>query len=147
MINKVILIGRLTKDPELRKSNSDVSFASFDLAVDNAVKESDGTRGTCFITCKVFGVTAENLVKYCRKGSKVAIDGSLNQRRYEAKDGSNRTVIEVIVDSVDFLEPKKEANVNLDSLDLPEDDLPFKAEETKPQQKSKKSKKTSKKAK
>ena len=109
MINRVILIGRLTKDPELRKTNSDVSLANFDLAVDNAVKEADGTRGTCFITCKVFGATAENLVKYCCKGNKVAVDGSLNQRRYEAKDGSNRTVIEVIVDSVDFLEPKKEA--------------------------------------
>lgn len=108
MINRVILIGRLTKDPELRKTSSDISVANFDLAVDNAVKEADGTRGTCFITCKTFGVTADNLAKYCRKGNKVAVDGSLNQRSYEAKDGTKRTVIEVIVDSVDFLEPKKE---------------------------------------
>ena len=132
-------MGRLVKDPELRKTNSDVSFATFTLAVDNRVREADGTRGTIFIDCRVFRDQAENMVKFTRKGSMVAVDGSLNQRNFERRDGTKGKVIEIIVDSVTFLEPKKDApaeepkfddiqapsNNNLDSIDLPDDDLPF----------------------
>ena len=139
MVNRVVLVGRLTKDPELRKTNSDVSFATFTLAVDNRVREADGTRGTIFIDCRVFRDQAENMVKYTRKGSMVAVDGSLNQRNFVRQDGSKGKVIELVVDSVTFLEPKKDnpveepkfddiqapANNNLDSIDLPDDDLPF----------------------
>lgn len=108
MLNRVCLIGRLVSDPELRKSNSDVSFATFTIAVDNAAKEADGTRGTCFLDGRVFGTQADNLVKYTRKGDRVAIDGSLNQRNFIRQDGSKGKSIEVIVDSVTFLEAKKE---------------------------------------
>ena len=139
MVNRVVLVGRLTKDPELRKTNSDVSFATFTLAVDNRVREADGTRGTIFIDCRVFRDQAENMVKFTRKGSMVAVDGSLNQRNFERRDGTKGKAIEIIVDSVTFLEPKKDApveepkfddiqapsNNNLDSIDLPDDDLPF----------------------
>ena len=139
MVNRVVLVGRLVKDPELRKTNSDVSFATFTLAVDNRVREQDGTRGTIFIDCRVFRDQAENMVKFTRKGSMVAVDGSLNQRNFVRQDGSKGKVIEIIVDSVTFLEPKKDApvetpkfddiqapaNNNLDSIDLPDDDLPF----------------------
>ena len=142
MVNRVVLVGRLAKDPELRKTNSDVSFATFTLAVDNRVREQDGTRGTIFIDCRVFRDQAENTVKYTRKGSMVDVDGSLNQRNFVRQDGSKGKVIEVYVDSVTFLEPKKDSpNVveepkfddipapsssnNLDSIDLPDDDLPF----------------------
>ena len=139
MVNRVVLVGRLTKDPELRKTNSDVSFATFTLAVDNRIREQDGTRGTIFIDCRVFRDQAENMVKYTRKGSMVAVDGSLNQRNFERRDGSKGKVIEIVVDSVTFLEPKKDnpveepkfddiqapSNNNLDSIDLPDDDLPF----------------------
>ena len=139
MVNRVVLVGRLVKDPELRKTNSDVSFATFTLAVDNRVREADGTRGTIFIDCRVFRDQAENMVKFTRKGSMVAVDGSLNQRNFERRDGTKGKVIEIIVDSVTFLEPKKDApveepkfddiqapsNNNLDSIDLPDDDLPF----------------------
>ena len=139
MVNRVVLVGRLVKDPELRKTNSDISFATFTLAVDNRVRDADGTRGTIFIDCRVFRDQAENLVKMTRKGSKVAVDGSLNQRNFERRDGTKGKVIEIIVDSVTFLEPKKDApveepkfddiqapsNNNLDSIDLPDDDLPF----------------------
>ena len=133
-------MGRLVKDPELRKTNSDVSFATFTLAVDNRVREADGTRGTIFIDCRVFREQAESLVKNTRKGSKIAVDGSLNQRNFERKDGTKGKAIEVIVDSVTFLEPKKDAPAeetkfddvpaqssgnNLDLNDLPDDDLPF----------------------
>ena len=140
MVNRVLLMGRLVKDPELRKTNSDVSFATFTLAVDNRVIEADGTRGTIFIDCRVFREQAESLVKNTRKGSKIAVDGSLNQRNFERKDGTKGKAIEVIVDSVTFLEPKKDAPAeetkfddvpaqssgnNLDLNDLPDDDLPF----------------------
>ena len=139
MVNRVVLVGRLVKDPELRKTNSDVSFATFTLAVDNRVREADGTRGTIFIDCRVFRDQAENMVKFTRKGSMVAVDGSLNHRNFERRDGTKGKAIEIIVDSVTFLEPKKDApveepkfddiqapsNNNLDSIDLPDDDLPF----------------------
>ena len=142
MVNRVILVGRLVKDPELRKTNSDISFATFTLAVDNRVKEADGTRGTIFIDCRVFRDQADNLVKNTRKGSKVAVDGSLNQRNFERRDGTKGKVIEIVVDSITFLDPNpnREQNAveepkfddiqvppssNLDSIDLPDDDLPF----------------------
>ena len=142
MVNRVVLVGRLVKDPELRKTNSDISFATFTLAVDNRVKEADGTRGTIFIDCRVFRDQADSLVKNTRKGSKIAVDGSLNQRNFERRDGTKGKVIEIVVDSVTFLDPNpnREANAveepkfddiqapasnNLDSIDLPDDDLPF----------------------
>ena len=140
MVNRVVLAGRLVKDPELRKNNSDISFATFTLAVDNRIKESDGTRGTLFIDCRVFRDQAENLVKFTRKGSMIAVDGSLNQRNFVRQDGSKGKSVEVVVDQVTFLEPKKDTPVeapkfddvpaasngnNLDSIDLPDDDLPF----------------------
>ena len=142
MVNRVVLVGRLVKDPELRKTNSDISFATFTLAVDNRVRDADGTRGTIFIDCRVFRDQAENLVKMTRKGSKVAVDGSLNQRNFERRDGTRGKAIEIVVDSVTFLDPNpnRETNAveepkfddiqvppsnNLDSIDLPDDDLPF----------------------
>ena len=142
MVNRVVLVGRLVKDPELRKTNSDVSFATFTLAVDNRMRDADGNRGTIFIDCRVFREQAENLVKATRKGSKVAVDGSLNQRNFERRDGTKGKVIEIVVDSVTFLDPNPNrenntveepkfddiqapSNNNLDSIDLPDDDLPF----------------------
>ena len=143
MVNRVVLVGRLVKDPELRKTNSDISVATFTIAVDNAVKEQDGTRGSLFLDCRVYRDQADNMAKYTRKGSKVAVDGSLNQRNFVRQDGSKGKVIEVYVDSVTFLDPNpnKDSNSveepkfddipapsssnNLDSIDLPDDDLPF----------------------
>ena len=142
MVNRVVLVGRLAKDPELRKTNSDVSFATFTLAVDNRMRDADGNRGTIFIDCRVFRDQAESLVKNTRKGSKIAVDGSLNQRNFERRDGTKGKAIEVIVDSVTFLDPNPNKEVtaieeskfedipapasnNLDPIDLPDDDLPF----------------------
>ena len=144
MVNRVVLVGRLTKDPELRKTASDISVSTFTIAVDNAIKESDGTRGTLFLDCRIYRDQADNMVKYTRKGSKVAVDGSLNQRNYVRQDGSKGKVIEVYVDSVTFLDPPSQgrdskvveepkfddvpapsASSNLDQIDLPDDDLPF----------------------
>ena len=144
MINRVVLVGRLTRDPELRKAKSDLPVASFSIAVDSRMKNPDGTRGTTFMNCSIFGNQAENVVKFTRKGSMVGVEGSLNQRNFVRQDGSKGSVIEVIADRVAFLEPKsnnavvegdtvtfddtpavQESGKNLDSLDLPDDDLPF----------------------
>ena len=143
MVNRVVLVGRLVKDPELRKTNSDISVATFTIAVDNTIKEQDGTRGTLFLDCRVYRDQADNMAKFTRKGSKVAVDGSLNQRNFERRDGTKGKSIEIIVDSVTFLDPNpnRENNSvdtpkfddtpapingsNLDSIDLPDDDLPF----------------------
>ena len=150
MLNVIILTGRLVKDPELRKSASDKSFATFTLAVDNTLKEADGTRGTCFIEARVINSDrAEMLCKYCRKGSKIAIHGSLNQRNFIRQDGSKGKTYELLVDNVEFLDPKpeqphpteEESQAILAIANLPDDDLPFKEEETKPQEKVKPSKK------
>ena len=143
MVNRVVLVGRLVKDPELRKTASDISVATFTIAVDNAIKEQDGTRGSLFLDCRVYRDQADNVAKYTRKGSKVAVDGSLNQRNFVRQDGSKGKVIEVYVDSVTFLDPNpnRESSAieepkfddvpvsssasNLDPIDLPDDDLPF----------------------
>ena len=142
MVNRVVLVGRLVKDPELRKTNNDISVATFTIAVDNAVKEQDGTRGSLFLDCRVYRDQADNMAKYTRKGSKVAVDGSLNQRNFVRQDGSKGKVIEVYVDSVTFLDPNPNrentaieepkfddvpapSSSNLDPIDLPDDDLPF----------------------
>ncbi len=143
MVNRVVLVGRLVKDPELRTTNTGLSYSTFTIAVDNRVKDADGNRGTLFLNCRIFREQAENLVKSTRKGSKIAVDGSLNQRNYTRQDGSKGKDIEVVVDSVTFLDPNpnKEnesvseetkfddipapASNNLEQIDLPEDDLPF----------------------
>ena len=139
MLNRVVVLGRLVKDPELRKTNSDMSFATFSLAVDNTIKEADGTRGTLFIDCRIFGSQAESLVKFTKKGSKVAVDGSINQRNFIRQNGEKGKSIEIYADSVTFLDPKPEADEEVKEPnpdDLPDDDLPFNGEEAQPQKKS-----------
>lgn len=146
MINRVVLVGRLTRDPELRRTTSGAAVASFTIAVDNRVK-SGAERSASFIPCTVWNQAAENMAKFTRKGSLVGIEGRLNQRSYDAKDGRRVNVLEVICDSVQFLEPKNssnqpdmdtpvfddmdnandtvENNKNLSSIDIADDDLPF----------------------
>jgi single-strand DNA-binding protein len=141
MINRVVLVGRLTRDPELRRTGSGNSVCSFTVAVDNRQKNPDGTRGTTFVPCVCFQQSADNMVRFVRKGALVGVEGRLNQRSYQRQDGTNAKVFEVLCDSVQFLEPKgdnanedvptfddqpvEEAGKNLDTLDLPDDDLPF----------------------
>ena len=107
MLNSIIAVGRLTKDPELRKSaNTDMVFANFSVAIDNARAEADGTRGTCFLDATAFGSQAEAIAKSLHKGSKVAISGSLNQRDFVITDGSKGRAYEINVEHIEFLDPK-----------------------------------------
>lgn len=149
MLNSIILMGRLTRDPELYKSSNDTSIANFTLAFDNVRVNQDGTRDSSFIDIRVFGESAESVCKHLRKGSKCAITGTIEQRNFLRQDGSKGSKFEVNANSVEFLDPlpAKPADENQEAeqaeaeLDLPDDDLPFKEEETKPQEKVKPSKK------
>ena len=110
MLNRVVLIGRLTRDPELRYTQSGVPVASFALAVDRNFKNAQGERETDFINIVVWRQQAENCAQYLSKGKLAAVDGSLQIRSYTGNDGIKRTVAEVVADSVRFLSPKEGGN-------------------------------------
>lgn len=105
-MNKVILIGRLTKDPELTTTQSDVKRAAFTVAVDRRFTDKDGNRRADFISCTAWRQTAEFIGKYFTKGKKIGIVGGLQSRSYDAQDGTKRYVTEVVVDEAEFVEPK-----------------------------------------
>ena len=105
-MNRVVLVGRLTRDPELRTSGNGNSFVNFTIAVNRTFASSNGEREADFINCIAFNKQAENLNRYIRKGGLVGIDGRLQTRSYTAQDNTKRNVMEVICDSVSFLEPK-----------------------------------------
>lgn len=106
MLNRVVLVGRLTKDPELRVSQNNFAVANFNLAVNRPFTSKDGEKGTDFVNCVVFRKQAENVNQYVKKGSLVGIDGRIQTRNYENKEGQRVYVTEVVCESVQFLEPK-----------------------------------------
>ena len=114
MLNSVVLLGRLTKEPIQNKSG-ETTIVNFDIAVDNIRKEADGTRGTTFLSVVCFNNIGENVCKHLHKGSKVAITGAIQQRNFLRKDGSKGSAYEIIADSVEFLDPKQEEPVNPDN--------------------------------
>lgn len=130
MLNRVILIGRLTKDPELRYTPNGVAVASFTLAVDRSRPNQQGERETDFIPIVVWQKQAENCANYIGKGSLVAVDGRLQVRTYDAKDGQRRWVTEVIAENVRFLD-RRESNAAQSTgaigseVAFTEDDIPF----------------------
>lgn len=106
MINRVVLVGRLTKDPEYRVTPSGVSVATFTLAINRTFTNSNGERQADFINCVVFRKQAENVNTYLKKGNLTGVDGKLQSRSYDNQQGQRVFVTEVICDSVQFLEPK-----------------------------------------
>ena len=106
MLNSIILMGRLTKDPELRKSSNDTSITNFTLAIDNPNVDANGERGTTFIDARCFGKVAESVSLHVCKGSKVAVSGAFTSRSYLNKAGEKRVAYEIQVNSVEFLDPK-----------------------------------------
>ena len=102
-MNKVILIGRLARDPEMRTTPSGVATTSFTIAVQRNYANAQGDREADFISCVAWRKQAENIAKYCTKGSQVAVDGRIQTRNYDAQDGTKRYVTEVIADNVSFL--------------------------------------------
>ena len=106
MLNRVVLIGRLTKDPELRYTPNGVAVASFTLAVDRNFKNAQGEREADFIPCVVYRQLAELCANYLSKGKIAAVDGRLQIRSFDGQDGQKRWVTEVIGENVRFLSPK-----------------------------------------
>ena len=103
-MNKVILIGRLARDPELRTTAGNLSVATFSLAVSRPYSpQIGGDAGADFMSCVVWRRQAENLARYCHKGSQIAIEGRIQTRNYTAQDGTKRYVTEVLVDNLTFL--------------------------------------------
>lgn len=105
-MNRTILVGRLTRDPEFRTTPSGVSVATFTLAVNRTFKNAEGKQEADFLNCVVFRKQAENVNKYVSKGSQVGVDGRLQSRSYENKEGNRVFVTEVVCDNVQFLETK-----------------------------------------
>lgn len=141
MVNRVVLVGRLTRDPVLTKTVSDKSVVTFSIAVDNRRKNADGSPSTLFIECQAWNGLADNINKYTKKGSLVGVDGKLISNSYNGKDGVKRTSVRVLCDNVAFLSSKNSDNSNEETLlddlsnstsnseledEMPiEDDLPF----------------------
>ena len=116
-MNKAFLIGRLTRDPELRYSSSNAAIVNFSIAIDRQYTNSQGQRETDFINIVAFQKQAENIKKYVSKGSLVAVDGRIQTRNYEDKDGKRVYVTEVVADRVQFLSSNNSNNVSSTTSD------------------------------
>lgn len=108
MLNRVALVGRLTRDPELRRTGSGKAVTSFNLAVERNFKSDD--QKADFINCVCWGKIAENTERYCSKGSMVSIDGRIQTRNYDNSQGQKVYVTEVIADSVQFIQTNRNNN-------------------------------------
>ena len=117
-MNKAFLIGRLTRDPELRYSSSNVAIVNFSIAIDRQYTNNQGQRETDFINIVAFQKQAENIKKYVTKGSLVAVDGRIQTRNYEDKDGKRVYVTEVVADRVQFLSTKGSTSDGVSSAPL-----------------------------
>lgn len=143
MINRTVLIGRLTKDADLRYTSSGDAVATFNLAVDRPFANSKGKHEADFINCVIWRKTAENFANFTHKGSLVGVDGRIQTRNYENKQGQRVYVTEVKADNFSLLEPKQDRpdpqnQQNVDDggyndqfkndgqqIDIQDDDLPF----------------------
>jgi single-strand DNA-binding protein len=128
MLNRVILIGRLTRDPELRYTPNGIAVASFGIAVERPFTNQQGEREVDFINIVVWRKQAENCANHLGKGRLVAIEGRLQVRSYENAEGQKRTVSEVVADSVQFLDWPKDASStsadrDVDSVDINMDEI------------------------
>lgn len=141
MLNRVVLTGHLTKDPELKVTQSGLSVVQFVIGVQRQFARKDGEREADFISCVAWRKTAENIAKYFKKGQLIGIDGRVQTRSYDDKNGQRVYVTEVVVDNFAFLSSQKgQGNQNpsqrpnttvqdpfagTGNVDITDDDLPF----------------------
>jgi len=141
-LNRVVLIGRLTRDPELKHIPSGTAIANFSIA-NNRTYSSSGekTEQVSFFNCIAWAKTGEVIVEYCKKGQRIAIEGRLQQRGWEDKNGQKRSTVEIVVENFQFLTAKggsaqtetenfseksnPSSNVNFTNDDFSDDDIPF----------------------
>lgn len=107
MLNQVVLVGRLTKDPSLHKTESNKNLSYVTLAIPRSFKNAEGEYETDFIDCQLWEAVAKSTVEYCRKGDIVGVKGRLASRSFETSEGK-RTIIEIVAEKVTFLSNKKE---------------------------------------
>ena len=135
-INRVVLTGRLTRDVELKATSTGNNVASFTVAVDGFTKDQNGETTSSFINCVAWNTQAKFVSTYCKKGSLVALEGRLQSRSYDRKDGTKAYVTEVIVDRIENLSPKDANGTSANegfsiqendnqALSYSDDDLPF----------------------
>lgn len=150
-MNRVVLVGRLTKDPELRYTANGVAVGSFTLAVNRTFTNQQGEREADFINCVVWKKAAENVANFLKKGSLAGVDGRVQTRNYEGQDGKRVFVVEVVAESVQFLDTRSNNDQSADrrnqnqsnqqnnnqrryvedsfapggQIDISDDDLPF----------------------
>src|SRR5690625_2120573 len=142
MLNRVVLVGRLTKDPELKYTANGVTVANFTNACNRPYKNQQGEQEADFINCVAWRKPAENLANYMKKGGLIGVDGRIQTRSYEGQDGKKVYVTEVVAENVQFLEsrnsqPKQQRvdvynnevkqaqQFNGEQIDVSDDDLPF----------------------
>lgn len=122
MVNTAVLMGRLTTTPELRYTSSNVPVTSFTLAVNRSYVKSGSERQTDFIDIVAWSSTAEFVSTYFSKGQLIAVEGSIQTRTYQDKDGNNRKAFEVVANKVHFAGARKDNNIEIETE---ESDLPF----------------------
>ena len=133
MINRVVLVGRLTKDPEFRTTPSGVDIATFTLAVNRNFTNAQGEREADFINIIVFRKQAHNVSNYLSKGKLAGVDGRIQSRSYENQEGRRIFVTEVVADSVQFLEPKNSNGGQQDTYQQQTQSQTQRGQNTKPQ--------------
>ncbi|BGE83036.1 single-stranded DNA-binding protein [Staphylococcus petrasii] len=133
MINRVVLVGRLTKDPEFRTTQSGVDVATFTLAVNRTFTNAQGEREADFINIVVFRKQAHNVNNYLSKGKLAGVDGRIQSRSYENQEGRRIFVTEVVADSVQFLEPKNSNGGQQDTYQQQTQSQTQRGQNTKPQ--------------
>lgn len=125
-MNKVILVGNLTKDPELITTNNGTSVARFTLAVQRKYTNEQGEKEADFINCVVWRNQADNLYKYCHKGDKIGVVGAIQTRSYDGQDGTKKYATEVVADEIEFINTKKADSDGADkNKPIDDDNLPF----------------------
>ena len=124
-MNKIILVGRLTRDPELRSTSTGISTANFTVAVNRNFKNKDGQYDADFISCVAFRNTADFVSKYFKKGNLICLDGRIQTRNYDAQDGTKRYVTEVVVENVEFVGGKSDNSTSQSNnyVDAPSQDI------------------------
>lgn len=136
MLNKIVIMGRLSADPELRRTPAGVAVSSFSVAVERDFKDSDGQKETDFFDCVAWRGTGEFVSRYFSKGSIIVVSGRLQNRSWTDKNGNKRTTAEIVAENVYFGESKKSAGEKHEAamagqtqdfavLDGDNDDLPF----------------------
>ena len=125
MLNKILLLGRLVADPELRYTATGKAVAQFTLAVDRPFAGQDGKKEADFIPVILWGKTAEAAANYSFKGQRLLVEGRLQIRSYETKDGSKRWATEVIGNSIEFIEKKESSGFDAMGTQVLDEELPF----------------------